>query len=389
MAPGKTEEIIKQILAAVTSLDHNGFLSEIKDELHGLREDIQSLTTAIKDLKCEQNSKCEQKTNDSDKNVDAIHAELKEITTSIQELKSIQSSNTINDDETQDDEDDQIHQMALNCRNKVIRLWKTKTNQKKQHLFQQMRNKTIHNVYHGWLEQEDCFIPRKYQPKQITGEPEEQAKLRMQLAKERMKTDAELCSMKSQEHWKKAQLIDMEIYQLIEENSEGVVREHLKEIYRQECESIEEVATVCATKHESWLVALPEKESNMPTPQNAPKITQNQHKRKGPEDVRKVSVTIPVRGQNILSTKNPKKMPREDNKYSAPWKQSTSWKSNSIQRTFKNNSMSSAQFKRTHGFNHHLLKSENFLVQGQYGKPRIRNQAIVKKHRGGLNNLNM
>lgn len=273
MAPGKSDEILKQILHAVTFNEESKLglsLTNFHEDINGLRADIQSLTAAIKDLKqnCEQRSTPSETTDSGE-----LCSELRNLTTSIQDLKTsvVLNQNMCSpsgveeyDDEDEDDDDGNVHQKALNCRNKFISTWRQKANQRKQHLYQQMRNKTINTIYMDWCQDGD-FVPKKYKPKPITGEPEDQKKIRTDLAKMKMKAEAELCSLKAQKHWERVQTIDIEMFEVIESNADGEVKEHLKEMYRQECEKIEVNARSGANKHESWLMNLPNSENDDPS----------------------------------------------------------------------------------------------------------------------------
>ena len=258
--PSKTDEVLKEIktiLTTVISLDSCGLgpvLTTLKEEICGLREDIKSLTTAIKDAN-------QISSNDKENvlNIEEFRKDIKNLTEAIQDSRLQQhipptTNMTMNydDHENEDENEDEdvseqhIHEMALRVRNGSIHIWSAKTNQRKQHLYQQMRNKCTSQTYSEWL-QGDTYVPKKFQPKRITGEPEVQWNLRYDLAKSKMRTEAELTSLRAKSHWDKVQSIDKEMYQLIEENAGGQIKEHLKEMYRQECEKMEVIARCSET----------------------------------------------------------------------------------------------------------------------------------------------
>ena len=86
-------------------------------------------------------------------------------------------------------------------------IWKRALNQRKQQRYQQIRNTNMASFYKGWLET-DSFIPKKFRPKPFPEESEEESRLRLDSAKERMKTEANLCSFHADRHSSKCSTID-------------------------------------------------------------------------------------------------------------------------------------------------------------------------------------
>ena len=140
---------------------------------------------------------------------------------------------------------------------KIINIsWKKSLNQRRQHKYQQLRNENTSAFYCEWIET-GSFIPRKFRPKIIPKEPQNQMNIRINLAKQKMKTEAELCVLRAKKHVEKLERIDATMIAEISTLYEGALAEELKEMYRQDCKLCDAKSATDGHKQAMWLQNLP------------------------------------------------------------------------------------------------------------------------------------
>ena len=110
----------------------------------------------------------------------------------------------------------QIDDEAYKIKGRMIRQWKINLNQRKLAHWNVLRNKETSKIYLEWSKSETPIIPRKYFPKLIDNEPENQKRLREKLAVEKLITESEIPYLRSQQYQQKYEKNDCHMFQHIE-----------------------------------------------------------------------------------------------------------------------------------------------------------------------------
>ena len=78
-------------------------------------------------------------------------------------------------------------------------------------------NTKIAEIYSSWRQNDPPQIPKKFQPKPIPGEKEEQRQARIILAKDQMKSEIQIMKIKADSYQKTFESIDNQMVKNIEE----------------------------------------------------------------------------------------------------------------------------------------------------------------------------
>lgn len=116
---------------------------------------------------------------------------------------------------------DMIHKLKTKMKND----WSSKLNAVSSHHFQKHRNLNIAIWYNelckNFTDNQVCHLPKKFRPKAIKDEPEDQTILRIELAFNKMKVEAEIMYRRSKSHHEKIYAIKKEMTDLIAKESPG------------------------------------------------------------------------------------------------------------------------------------------------------------------------
>ncbi len=184
--------------------------------------------------------------------------------TSIEEkLQERHSSSyqTLLDKTTDDDEEEETRKAARKKKSSMLKEWKRSLNKIKQHYGTGLRNDETAAVYQKWID-EDNFMPRKFRPKAIPDETEGERKVREELSKEKMRASIRLMQIRATSQREKHNEEERKFTILIEERTEGQVREHLKEMFRHEVQLTMDKAVKDWQKSKEWLEQLPQREAD-------------------------------------------------------------------------------------------------------------------------------
>uniref|UniRef100_A0A0L8GWS3 Uncharacterized protein n=1 Tax=Octopus bimaculoides TaxID=37653 RepID=A0A0L8GWS3_OCTBM len=99
-----------------------------------------------------------------------------------------------------------------------------------------LKNHNKAEIYDKWLNSSPIILPRKFQIKHITDEPEGQRYLREKLASEKMKTEVELLKLRAQNHEQKYTKIDDEMLFELTTHSNEQSLEHVIKLWKDECQ---------------------------------------------------------------------------------------------------------------------------------------------------------
>lgn len=99
-----------------------------------------------------------------------------------------------------------------------------------------LKNDGLHNLYNDWLEQNPPYLPKKYLPKPIRGEPENEERLRFNNAINEMKTNREILASRATRFKTKTEIADNEMEEFIRSKcSSTILQDLVIEIWKEDC----------------------------------------------------------------------------------------------------------------------------------------------------------
>eukprot|EP00112_Aurelia_sp_Birch-Aquarium-sp1_P026501 Seg942.3 transcript_id=Seg942.3/GoldUCD/mRNA.D3Y31 product="hypothetical protein" protein_id=Seg942.3/GoldUCD/D3Y31 len=114
--------------------------------------------------------------------------------------------------------------------------WGDTLNERKKIFWLYLKNTKLANKYKEWYDSTPEKIPRKFLPKTIPGEAEEQREVRMRHAKETMKSEMEMMAIKINNFKLKYQATDQEMYSEIETSAyDERTKASLRQMWMKDC----------------------------------------------------------------------------------------------------------------------------------------------------------
>lgn len=83
-------------------------------------------------------------------------------------------------------------QNSVHEKKKEITIWKKMLNERKQAYWNAVRCENLADVYEKWRQNEEVILPRKFRPKPIDNEPEEETRIRRNLAIQKFEAEISL-----------------------------------------------------------------------------------------------------------------------------------------------------------------------------------------------------
>lgn len=147
----------------------------------------------------------------------------------------------------------QSEREAYKIRQMIIRIWQKSQNERKQSYWNYLKFLNTGTIYETWVGKDTPVLPRKYRIHRIPGEPHEDEEIRKESTLHRFESDIKIMKNKSRRYELSYMKIDDELFSVIDQKSEGVVCETLKEIWRRECEKEERRSLEIWMKKQAWL----------------------------------------------------------------------------------------------------------------------------------------
>lgn len=143
---------------------------------------------------------------------------------------------------------------AYRKRKEIQQLWKKSLNNRKQLYWNAYKCEKYSEIYSQWIEKESPILPQKYLIKEITGEPEEETKLRWDLAMNKFRTDIAIIKNKHSRFKSRYEEIDQQINNQISKIATENVSEKIKEIWVCDISKEEEKSRQLWLNKEKFLV---------------------------------------------------------------------------------------------------------------------------------------
>ena len=134
-----------------------------------------------------------------------------------------------------------------------IKNWKNTLNDRQKIFWLYYKNNKLAQNYKEWLDSTPIKIPKKFLPKVIPGEAEDQREIRMRTAKETMKSEMEMMELKINNFKLKYEAIDQELYSEIETSSNNdQTKAALRKMWMEDCEHEENTSETIWKEKEQW-----------------------------------------------------------------------------------------------------------------------------------------
>ena len=285
--------------------------------------------------------------------------------------------------------------------------WKHQLNQRKQAFWNSIKTRGIGNLYAQYIDQERVYLPRKFRPQEIRGEPEDQTDERVRLAVESLRAEYRILASKAERHQARYLQIDQDMSDLIHKTANGRVAEKLQNIWIKDCEREEQISLDMWHKKQQWFSKQRELEttkhngkppllnkkpnSNKPTPAK-PKNQQNIN---GPHrpNAEKPTYAQVVKGRYAQKPNVPKhgqQSPTRRQQYRKPQhhnnQQHITHKRNSPNMAPNHTGRQNGQFPRKYGQNKPGQNMKNTWQKGTSNQSRPKPHFLSQTHK--FRNLN-
>lgn len=122
---------------------------------------------------------------------------------------------------SQESDSTYLENEAIRLKQTMIQLWNRNLNNPKRHFWQQLCNGNLSKVYEDWRNTTPIVLPRKFQIKRITNEPDDQRRKGERQVLNNFRTEKELLELRSQSHMQHVERIDVEMTAIIADKCNG------------------------------------------------------------------------------------------------------------------------------------------------------------------------
>lgn len=189
-----------------------------------------------------------------------------------------------------------IEKEAFKKRSQMKALWFKLLNERKQAYWNAIKSENLADTYESWKSKENVIFPRKFRVKEITAEPSEETKIRINLALQRFETEIILLRLRVPKYKNKYEKTDAMMYDELNKRSNGNIRKKLIELWNNDVTREEEKSKKILESKTAWLEQYESNYGNEPI-----KISKNARKQ----------------NQRNKQQNNGYKNPRTENRYTS------------------------------------------------------------------------
>lgn len=135
----------------------------------------------------------------------------------------------------------------------LISEWNNLLNQRKQAYWNAIRSEHLANTYEQWKQRENIILPMKYRVKSVRNEPEEETKIKVNLAMQKMEAEITLLRIRIPKYKTKYDKCDKEIQNIIEQRIDGEIKDQLKDLWQKEISREAAKSEQILDKKRKWL----------------------------------------------------------------------------------------------------------------------------------------
>ena len=133
-------------------------------------------------------------------------------------------------------------------------LWTNTINTRKQAYWQYYRAQKTSEVFEDLLQQDPPKMQRKFLPKQIENEPDEELEMRRQLSIEKFRAEINLLKVRAEKYEEKLKKIDENRASKIESTFKEETAMSLTHLWTQECQQQEDISATVFTAKKNWFL---------------------------------------------------------------------------------------------------------------------------------------
>ena len=149
-------------------------------------------------------------------------------------------SNSMKEAEERKQRDQKNTRDSHKAKKSIEKLWKDSLNARKQAFWTYYKAKTTAETFEKLLEEDPPKMPRRFLPKGIPNEEEEETKIRQEISLENFKAEIRLLHVRAKSYEQKFTKIDVQMVENFTEKYTENVVDHLKEFWFQDCKKEEE-----------------------------------------------------------------------------------------------------------------------------------------------------
>ncbi len=142
---------------------------------------------------------------------------------------------------------------------KINKIWSDTLNKRKLAFFNKLVARGTAEHYADFLKKDVPFFPKKFCPKAVSGESEEEARLKINLAKNKVETEIGILQLRARKHEENMVNLDSKISEEIAKCEEPSIRELLQTLWAEDITKQEEISLEKWKKKDLRLASLVEK----------------------------------------------------------------------------------------------------------------------------------
>ena len=135
----------------------------------------------------------------------------------------------------------------------MIGVWRKLLNERKQAYWNAIRCENLADTYEKWRQKEQVILPRKYRLKQINKEPDEETKIRMNLAVQKLDAEITLLRVRVPKYKIKFENCDKQIFEEISRRTSEEMTSNLQDLWNKEVEIDANKSEEILKSKQKWL----------------------------------------------------------------------------------------------------------------------------------------
>lgn len=149
-----------------------------------------------------------------------------------------------------------LSEESMEAKKDIEATWKSQIVKRRDMYWEYYKRKEVAEIYTNEIKKDNPRMPRKFQPKEISGEPEEEHRMRKERAIKNMETEIQLMKLREKRKAKEYKEIDETMLELIQQKFEEneTICCQLSNAWKKECELEEQKSSDIFKRKKEWLI---------------------------------------------------------------------------------------------------------------------------------------